>query len=210
MAGAAYKAPTASPTLANAARLAFTFSSSVCDILLPLSIRPPRELRPPFETQRFDDALTEFTGIAKTSKNVSGAEALYHIAKIHFNKQNYKEAEKSINALISFAYTNDDWNTKGMILIVDCYIAKGELDDAEVILQTIIDGKPKQEYMDELEEKKKARAATQAIAQPDMKVEFKTTEGDKNLFVQPIQATPVLNDSTQVKPVIENPNQKPE
>ena len=170
-----------------------------------------------FETQRFDDALTEFTGIAKTSKNVSGAEALYHIAKIHFNKQNYKEAEKSINALISFAYTNDDWNTKGMILIVDCYIAKGELDDAEVILQTIIDGKPKQEYMDEikkrqdeLEEKKKARAASQAIAQPDMKVEFKTTEGDKNLFVQPIQATPVSNDSTQVKPVIEIPNQKPE
>ncbi|MBA4314880.1 MAG: hypothetical protein DCE87_12790 [Betaproteobacteria bacterium] len=38
MAGAAYNAPTAKPTLASMALLAFNFSSSVCDILLPLSI----------------------------------------------------------------------------------------------------------------------------------------------------------------------------
>lgn len=168
-----------------------------------------------YETNRFDDALTEFKAIAKNSKNVSGAEALYHIAKIYFNKQDYKESEKNINNLISFAYTNDDWNTKGMLLIADIYIAKGELDDAEVILQTILEGKPKDEYVkeiekrqEELESKKKARAAAQLINQPEMKVEFKTTEGDKNLFVQPVPV--ISNDSTQVAPNNVNPNQKPE
>jgi len=167
-----------------------------------------------FETNRLDDALTEFKSIAKNSKNVSGAEAMYHIAKIYFNKQDYKEAEKSINNLISFSYTNDDWNTKGMLLIVDCYLAKGELDDAEVILQTIIEGKPKEEYLpeikkrqDELEEKKKARTAAQAIVQPEMKVEFNTSEGDKNLFTQPKSTA---TDSIKVNTPVEIPNQKPE
>lgn len=170
-----------------------------------------------YETQRLDDALTEFKAISKSSKNVTGAEALYYIAKIYFNKQDYKEAEKNINSLISFAYTNDDWNTRGMILIADCYIAKGELDDAEVILQTIIDGKPKEEFLPEVEkrqaeiqEKKKARAAADPVVQPEMKVEFKTTEGDKNLFTQPVVPAPAASDSTIVNPTNVNPNQKPE
>jgi hypothetical protein len=78
-----------------------------------------------------------------------------------------------------------------------------------------MDGKPKQEYMDEIkkkmdevDEKKKARAAAQTIVQPEMKIEFKSTEGDKNLFTQPV--APVLNDSTKVVPVNVTPNQKPE
>lgn len=168
-----------------------------------------------YETNRLDDALNEFKAIAKNSKNVSGAEALYHIAKIYFDKQEYKEAEKNINNLISFAYSNDDWNTKGMLLIADCYLAKGELDDAEVILQTILDGKPKDEYVPEIEKRqeqleamKKTKAAVQVITQPEMKVEFTTSEGDKALFTQP--ATPLMKDSTQVIPEIKKPNQQPE
>jgi tetratricopeptide (TPR) repeat protein len=140
-----------------------------------------------FETQRFDDALTEFKAIAKSSKNVSGAEASYHIAKIYFNKQDYKEAEKTINTMISFPYTNDDWNTKGMILIADCYVAKKELEDAKIILQTILDSKPKQEYADEVNAKleqirKMQEAKTEQAPQNDMKVEFKSSGTDKNLF----------------------------
>ena len=162
-----------------------------------------------FETQRYDDALTEFKAIAKSSKNASGAEAYYHIGKIYFNKQDYKEAEKTINNLISFAYTNDDWNTKGMILIADCYTAKNELEDAKIILQTIIDGKPKQEYIDEVNsrlEKIKALQAAKAVQQPtqtEMKVEFNSSGGDNKLFNQP--AT-VPADSVKTQPVNTIPN----
>lgn len=165
-----------------------------------------------FETQRYDDALIEFKAIVKASKNVSGAEAYYHVAKIYFNKQDFKEAEKTVNNLISFAYTNDDWNTKGMLLIADCYAARNEIEDAKIILQTILDGKPKQEYVDEanarLEQIKLIQAAQakaeQQPAQTEMKVEFNTTGGDDKLFSQPTNVVPA--DSTKKEPVITVPN----
>jgi len=166
-----------------------------------------------FETQRYDDALTEFKAIAKSSKNASGAEAFYHIGKIYFNKQDYKEAEKTINNLISFAYTNDDWNTKGMLLIADCYVGRKDIEDAKVILQTILDGKPKPEYIEEVNKrleqikllelaKAEALKAEQAKT-TEMKIEFNTTGSDEKLFTQP---TTVPADSIKTQPVNTIPN----
>jgi len=143
-----------------------------------------------FETKRYDDAMLEFKAMTKASKNVSGAEAYYHIAKIQFIKQDYKEVEKTINKLISYEYSNDDWNNKGMLLLADTYLAKGDEADAKIILETIIDSKPKQEYLDEakkkLEElKAKEDAKNKAqenIQNKEMKVEFNQTKNDEDLF----------------------------
>ncbi len=165
-----------------------------------------------FETQRYDDAMNEFKAISKSAKSVTGAEAYYYIAKIYFLKQDYKGAEKTVNDLISYSYTNDDWNTKGMLLIADCYSAKGDDKDAEVILQSIIDGKPKQEFIDEaqkridtIKEKQKARLLLEQSAAPEMKVEFKSTSGDKNLFEKPAEPlkeniAPVETSTNTIKP----------
>jgi hypothetical protein len=143
-----------------------------------------------FETNRLDDALTEFKAITKSAKNVTGAEAYYHVAKIQFTKQDYKEVEKTINKLISYEYSNDDWNNKGMLLLADTYIAKNEEEDAKIILQTIIDGKPKQEFidaakkrLDELKAKQEAKTANESqIEGKEMKVEFNQTKKDEDLF----------------------------
>jgi len=141
-----------------------------------------------YETGRLDDALIDFKAMSKTAKNISGAEALYYISMIYFKKQDYKEVEKSVNKLIGYEYSNDDWNNKGMLLLADSYIAKGDLADAQVILETIIDGKPKQIYLDEaiakLETVKAKQAEKQgppAEAKPDaMKLE--NNESDSDLF----------------------------
>jgi tetratricopeptide (TPR) repeat protein len=69
-----------------------------------------------FETARFDDAIIEFENITKTSKNIIGAEAYYYLGKIYFIKQDYKEVEITLTKLISYQYSNDDWNTKAMAL----------------------------------------------------------------------------------------------
>ena len=141
-----------------------------------------------FELQRYDDAMLDFKAISKTAKNVTGAEALYHIAKIYFAKQDYVNVEKTINNLISYAYSNDDWNTKGLLLLADMYMAKGDDADAELMLQTVIDGKPKQEYMDEANAKleqlktKKAMRMAQPTEGNEMKIEFKEQKADKDLF----------------------------
>ena len=36
-----------------------------------------------------------------------------------------------MNNLISYEYSNDDWNTRGLLLLADMYMAKGEDGDAE-------------------------------------------------------------------------------
>lgn len=143
-----------------------------------------------YELNRLDDAMLDFKAIAKSAKNVTGAEALYYIAKIQYSKQDYSALEKTITTLIGYDYSNDDWNTKGLLLLSDSYIAKGEDADAELMLQTVIDGKPRQEYIDEatakLEKLKAAKAlrSMQGQQESNMKVEFKEQKGDKDLFDQ--------------------------
>jgi len=141
-----------------------------------------------FETNRLDDAMLEFKAMTKTAKNVTGAEAYYHVAAIQFKKQDYKEVEKTVNKLISYEYSNDDWNNKGMLLLADAYLAKGDDADAQVILETIIESKPKMEYLNEAQKKLDELKAKQEAARKEaerqqnkeMKVDFKG--GEEDLF----------------------------
>ena len=143
-----------------------------------------------YETARYDDALIEFKSMTKTSKNVTGAEAYYYVAKILLNKKDFKEVEKTITKLIGYEYSNDDWNNKGMLLLGDCYLEEGKDADAEVILKSLIDNKPKQEYIDEAQKRLDALTAKQKQAESTqvetgdkaMKVEYKETKKDGDLF----------------------------
>jgi tetratricopeptide (TPR) repeat protein len=146
-----------------------------------------------FELNRLDDAMVEFKSIHKLSKNITGAEALYHIAKIQFAKQDYSAVEKTITTLIGYEYSNDEWNVKGLLLLADSYIAKGDDADAELMLKTVIEGKPKQIYIDEATKKLEALNSKKATLekeqqQKDMKIEFKESKGDKDLFDQLYEA----------------------
>lgn len=140
-----------------------------------------------YETNRLGDALTAFTAITKSAKNVTGAKAYYLIGKIQFLKQDYKNVEKTVSKLIGYEYSNDEWNNKGMLLLADSYLANKDDANAEVILQTIIDGKPKQEFIDEaqkrLDDLKARRKEAENTAQPqDMKLQFNQTKRDSVLF----------------------------
>jgi TolA-binding protein len=145
-----------------------------------------------YETNSLDDALIEFKAMTKASKNLTGAEAYYYIAKIQFAKQDYKEVENTINKLVSYEYSNDDWNNKGMLLLADAYTAMNDDPDAQVILETIITGKVKQEYVDEankrlsiLKARQVKESPSQTSATPgskEMKVEFNQTKKDSALF----------------------------
>jgi TolA-binding protein len=142
-----------------------------------------------FETNRLNDALLEFKDISKTAKNVTGAEAFYHIGKIQYIKGEYKDIDKTVNKIISYPYTNEDWNNKGMLLLADAYISLKELSNAKIILQTIIGGKGKQEFIDEAQLKLKniLEAENQRTLSPEpdnteLKIENKQSNSDKDLF----------------------------
>ena len=147
-----------------------------------------------YETNSLDDAMLEFKAMTKAAKNVTGAEAYYYVARIQFTKQEYKEVEKTINKLISYEYSNDDWNNKGMLLLSDTYIAKGEYADAQVILESILEEKTKQEYVDEAKKRLTLLKEKQIKDNPvppsntggsegrEMKVEFIQSKSDSALF----------------------------
>ncbi len=142
-----------------------------------------------FETNRLNDALIEFKDISKTAKNVTGAEAFYHIGKIQYIKGEFKDIDKTVNKIISYPYTNEDWNNKGMLLLADAYISLNEQSNAKIILQTIIGGKGKQEFIDEAQLKLKnileAENQRTMSPQPDnteLKIENKQSNSDKDLF----------------------------
>jgi TolA-binding protein len=142
-----------------------------------------------FETKRYDDAMLEFKNMIKTSQNITGAEAYYYVAKIQYIKQDYKEVEKTINKLVSYSYSNDDWNNKGMLLLADAYMAKNDDGDAKVILETIIDSKAKQEYVDEankrlaeIRARQEAKMKAETPQGKEMKVDFNQNKKDEDLF----------------------------
>jgi len=142
-----------------------------------------------FETNRLNDALIEFKDITKTAKNATGAEAFYHIGKIQYSKSEFKDVDKTVNKIISFPYTNDYWNNKGMLLLADAYIALNENANAKIILQTIIDGKGKQEFIDEAQQKIKSideienqKILNLKVEQTDLKINNTTNNSDKDLF----------------------------
>jgi tetratricopeptide (TPR) repeat protein len=160
-----------------------------------------------YETGSIDDAMIEFRAITKNAKNLTGAEAYYYIAKIQFTKQDYKEVEKTVNKLIGYEYSNDDWNNKGMLLLADAYLAKGELADARVILQTIIENKPKGEFeeaarkklaeLDALEGKSEMPSRTEQ--KQDLQVEFDQTGNDDHLFDEKEKQQPAPSGTVQPK-----------
>jgi tetratricopeptide (TPR) repeat protein len=167
-----------------------------------------------YETNRLDDALIEFKAMTKAAKNITGAEAYYYIGRIQFAKQDYKAVENTVNQLISYEYSNDDWNNKGMLLLADAYIAMKNDAYAQVILETIIGGKVKQEYVDEANKRLailKARQVKEAEPAPgnnlpplggEMKVEFNQTKKDSALFNNEpeIKIVPAPTATTNEKP----------
>lgn len=167
-----------------------------------------------FELKRYDDAMLEFKAIHKTAKSVTGAEALYHVALMNYYKKDYATVEKNVNSLVSYEYSNDEWNTRALLLLADTYFDKGELGDAELMLNTILDSEPKQEFVDMVNERLKKinqireqNQLQQSSSNKSMTIEFNTSEKDKDLFDQMYEAKQ-KEVSEQNKPVEEIKDEK--
>jgi tetratricopeptide (TPR) repeat protein len=144
-----------------------------------------------YESDRREEAVIDFQYLIKNAKNESGAEAYYYLALIHFQKKELKETEKTINTLIAYNYSTNDWNTKAMILMSDVYVDKNEINNAEVILQSVIDNADKPEYTDMANQKlqvikdnQQAKIETEK-KQEQMQIEFQNKGKDLQLESQP-------------------------
>lgn len=137
-----------------------------------------------YELSRRDEAMADLNYLVKNAKSEAGAEAYYYLALIRFQKKELKETEKTINALVGYPYSNNDWNTKGMLLMADVYAARKEYANAEAVLQSVIENADKAEYIDlarqklqEVRDKQNARVTGEQDG-GDMQIQFRNKGTD--------------------------------
>lgn len=86
-----------------------------------------------------DAALIELNAVDRSSSGAMGAEAKYHIARITYEREQYKDAEDEIFELIKDYPAEELWKIKAFILLGDVYIGMEDYFQAKATLQSIID-----------------------------------------------------------------------
>ena len=69
-----------------------------------------------------------------------GAEAKYCIAEIYFIQDKLDECEKEIQELVQQKPGYDYWLAKGIMLLADVYIKKGDYFNARYSLESVLNG----------------------------------------------------------------------
>lgn len=115
---------------------------------------------------------------------------------------------KTITKLIGYEYSNDDWNNKGMLLLADTYLAKEEDADAQVILETIIGGDVKQEYLEEAQKKleilkekeRKKQEMNAPVPEKTLQIDFNQSKSDSTLFINESEMNSIPNTTVTEQP----------
>lgn len=91
---------------------------------------------------RIAEAEKYFELTVEHTSNELGAESLYRLALINFNRKQLDEAENMIYSLPEKFPSSDYWTAKAFILLADIYIARDNAFQAEQTLQSVIDNYP--------------------------------------------------------------------
>lgn len=120
----------------------------------------------------FDSAQDYFLSCLNGAKDVSAAESQYMVAKIQYDKKQYKQSIETLYDFNNTFYTYETWLGKSYLLIAENFIAKDELFQARETLASIVDKSPVAEI------KKQAQTRLDQLnAQDAIK---KTKEGEGN------------------------------
>ena len=133
-------------------------------------------------TERFRQTLLN-------SNNENGAEALYNLAYIHYMNQEYEESQKLIFEMVNIFPNYGEWISKSFLLLADNYVKQGDVFQAKLTLQNLIDN-----YDGELKSEAERKLENLTNAQP--KLEPRIDGGDWNIEFE--QEKPVRNDLFEV------------
>jgi len=151
-------------------------------------------------TNRKEESISDLKYLTKNAKNESGAEAYYLLAEYYYSNKDFNEVEKTVNSLFNYSFTTTFWSTKAMLIMADVYLEKNEEQNAEAVLQTIVDNAEHIEFTKVAEEKLKKLKEKQQLrvmppAESNMQVEFKNNSTDIILYDS---IAPVI-DSTNIQ-----------
>ncbi|MGV3705978.1 MAG: tetratricopeptide repeat protein [Arcticibacter sp.] len=84
-------------------------------------------------------AVKELTAVATKTTTATGAEALYTVANVQYQKKDYKTSQKNILDLVKRMESQDYWVAKAYILLADNYVALKDTFQAKATLQSVLD-----------------------------------------------------------------------
>ena len=82
-------------------------------------------------------ARDDFSALSKDTRTEYGAEAKYQLAQLYFNAKDLTRAERELLDFIDKSTPHQYWLARGIILLADVYIEKGDVFQARQYLNTI-------------------------------------------------------------------------
>lgn len=92
------------------------------------------------ELAQYSAALIALRKTTELTKSARGAEAKYSIAEIFFIQDKLDDCEKEIQELVQQKPGYDYWLAKGILLLSDVYVKKGDYFNARYSLESVING----------------------------------------------------------------------
>jgi TolA-binding protein len=134
----AYQAGDAQKSIAVSGKL--TSASNIPEELLREAIFISGKAH--YSLNELDEALKDFRKISVEITSAEGAESKYRVAEIQFKKGQTADAEKTINEFIDRNTPHQYWMARIFILLSDISIKKGDLVQARVTLQSLMENYP--------------------------------------------------------------------
>jgi lipopolysaccharide biosynthesis regulator YciM len=89
--------------------------------------------------KQYNDAITYFNKVYKSTKTEMGAESGYRIAECYYSIKDAKNAEVWCYKIIEQTPTYDYWLAKSYLLLTDLFIDDADYFNAKATLNSIID-----------------------------------------------------------------------
>ncbi|MCQ2288437.1 MAG: tetratricopeptide repeat protein [Muribaculaceae bacterium] len=92
-----------------------------------------------------DEAVADFSNLAKDTQSAQGAQAAYELANLYFLSGDLKNAEATTNSFIDAGTPHSYWLAKSFLLLSDIYAKQGKVGDARDYLLSLKDNYPGKE-----------------------------------------------------------------
>ena len=145
----------------------------------------------------WEKARAYYLAVSGGTENERAVEARYALSYILYVQQNYDESIKEVYAFAKKFSSYKKWVTKGMLLLADNFIAKGDLFQAKYVLNTVIDNYKgedlKQQAIEKLKSLEKSELPAESQPEQDIIIDF---GGEKTP-----QSNPENNGNSQPKEI---------
>lgn len=84
-------------------------------------------------------ALAKFHETVANSPTIFGAEAMFHIAQIHFQNSNYAKSKETIFEMVDRFVSHGSWVGKSFLLLADNYVKEDDYFQAKLTLQNVVE-----------------------------------------------------------------------